>query len=315
MEHNSVLQTEAVDALITDPSGVYVDCTFGRGGHSGAILERLTPEGRLIALDRDPDAIRFGAARFAAEPRLTLVHSRFGALAEVPALVERAGQVSGVLFDLGVSSPQLDEPERGFSFQHDGPLDMRMDTTRGMSAADWLQQASEGEIADVLYHYGEERFARRMARALVAARREAPLTRTRQVADIIKQANPAWERDRHPATRAFQALRIQVNQELEEIRVALPQAVSLLRPGGRLAVISFHSLEDRMVKKFIALQIKGDEFPRDLPIPQRQLRPTLRGVGKAVRPGASEIAANPRARSAIMRVASRLEDAAGDPQR
>lgn len=302
--HTTVLLEEAVSALVADPDGFYVDGTFGRGGHSERILSRLSDSGRLMAIDKDPTAIRHAQARFADESRFEIRH---GSFSELQRFVEDAGmseQVSGILLDLGVSSPQLDDPDRGFSFLNDGPLDMRMDTSRGESAADWINRAGEEEIADVLFTYGEERFSRRMAKAIVSARQEAPITRTARLASIISEANPRWEKGKHPATRAFQGIRIHINRELEDIEQVLEQALNVLAVGGRLVVISFHSLEDRLVKRFIRKHVKGDEhLPPGIPVTQAMLRQRLKAEGKAVKASAAEIAANPRSRSAVMRVA------------
>ncbi|MBV1787081.1 16S rRNA (cytosine(1402)-N(4))-methyltransferase RsmH [Marinobacterium sp. D7] len=302
--HTTVLLEEAVSALVADPDGFYVDGTFGRGGHSERILSLLSDSGRLMAIDKDPTAIRHAQARFADEPRFDIRH---GSFSELQRFVEDAGmseRVSGILLDLGVSSPQLDDPDRGFSFLNDGPLDMRMDTSRGESAADWINRAGEEEIADVLFTYGEERFSRRMAKAIVSARQEAPITRTARLAAIISEANPRWEKGKHPATRAFQGIRIHINRELEDIEQVLEQALSVLAVGGRLVVISFHSLEDRLVKRFIRKHVKGDEhLPPGIPVTQAMLRQRLKTEGKAVKASAAEVAANPRSRSAVMRVA------------
>jgi len=307
LSHSTVLLDEAVEALLTDPEGVYVDATFGRGGHSARILARLAAAGRLLAIDKDPEAIRFARERFAAEPRLQIEH---GSFAQLRRLVEQRGwlgQGSGVLLDLGVSSPQLDDPQRGFSFTHDGPLDMRMDPSRGESAADWINRASEQELADVIYRYGEERFSRRMARAIVAQREQAPITTTARLAGIIAAANPRWEKGKNPATRAFQAIRIHINRELEEVEQCLDQALEVLTPGGRLVVISFHSLEDRMVKRFIRRHVKGDEhLPAEVPVTDAMLQRRLKSAGKAVKAGQEELSRNPRARSAVMRTAIKL---------
>ncbi len=287
--------------------GTYVDATFGRGGHSRLILGALAADGRLIALDRDADAIAAGAAL--QDPRLLLRHARFGELGRVLEEVEQgAVQVAdGVLVDLGVSSPQIDEPERGFSFRADGPLDMRMDQTRGMTAAAWLAVAEEEEIREVVERYGEERFAKQIAKAIVAARSGRPLLRTRQLADLVGQAVRTREPGKDPATRTFQALRIFINQELEELSLMLPQAFEALRPGGRLAVISFHSLEDRAVKRFMQAHAQPDTLPSRLPIRAADLpQPRLRLVGRAQRAGAAEQSANPRSRSATLRVAEKL---------
>ena len=303
--HVTVLLDEAVTALAIRPEGVYVDTTFGRGGHSRAILARLGPKGHLIALDRDPAAVAVGETMN--DERFTLLHSPFSGLGEG---VRQQGfeEVDGVLFDLGVSSPQLDEAARGFSFRFDAPLDMRMDTSRGMTAAQWLNQATEKEIAQVVWDYGEERFARQVARAVVAARGETPLETTRQLATLVAGAVRTRERGQDPATRTFQAVRIFINRELEELEKALPQAVELLKPGGRLVVISFHSLEDRMTKRFMRSEAEGEQVPPEIPLTADELRPgRLSLVGKATRPGQAECTANPRARSAVMRVAQRTE--------
>lgn len=303
--HRTVLLQEAVTALITDPAGCYVDATFGRGGHSKAILERLEPSGRLLALDRDPEAIE-AAMELSDDPRFAVKQGEFGRLGDWVASQGWQGQVMGILLDLGVSSPQLDDARRGFSFSQDGPLDMRMDPASGESAADWLARAAEKDIADVLWRYGEERYSRRMARAIVAAREERALQRTGQLAEIVAAANPAWERGKHPATRAFQAIRIYLNRELEQLESALSQALDCLRVGGRLVVISFHSLEDRLVKRFIRQQARGEQLPRSVPVTDAQLQRTLKTLGKALKPGSAELEVNPRARSAVLRVAEKI---------
>ena len=303
--HISVLLAEAVDALAIRADGIYVDGTFGRGGHSRAVLERLGPAGRLIAFDRDPAAIAAGQALN--DSRLTLVHSAFSALDEELAQLGVA-TVDGVLLDLGVSSPQLDDGARGMSFRFDAPLDMRMDTSRGQTVADWLADASVGEITEVLRDYGEERFAHAIAKAIATARTGGVVATTGQLAAIVEKAVRTREPGQHPATRSFQALRIFINQEIEELTRVLPACVAHLRPGGRLAVISFHSLEDRIVKRFMRDESRPPVLPRRLPIRAADLpAPRLSLVGKAVRPGDIEVAANPRARSAVMRVAERTE--------
>jgi len=304
-QHQSVLLNEAVDALVTRADGFYVDGTFGRGGHSRAILERLSQDGRLLVVDKDPEAIAVARMLQSTDSRVSIHHGSFADITPLLAGSFGAQRVSGVLLDLGVSSPQLDDAARGFSFLKDGPLDMRMNTAQGQSAAQWLQSASEEEIADVIYQYGEERFSRRMARAIVKARAETPLVGTLQLAEIIKEANPAWEKHKHPATRAFQGIRIFINSELQDLQRALDVILELLDIGGRLVVISFHSLEDRMVKQFMQKQVRGDDFPPGLPVRQDQLSPRLKLVGKAVK-GSSGNDGNARARSAVMRVAEKL---------
>lgn len=304
--HRPVLLREVIEGLSLRSDGVYVDGTFGRGGHARAILQRLGPEGRLIAFDKDPDAVEAGKILAAEDARFAIGRGSFAMLEQQVASRNLAGKVDGILLDLGVSSPQLDEPVRGFSFTREGPLDMRMDPDSGISAADWLANASEQDIAEVLKTFGEERHARRIARAIVAARAQAPIRTTGRLAEIVARANPSHEKGKHPATRTFQAIRIFINRELEDLEACLPQAVNVLAPGGRLVVISFHSLEDRIVKRFMREQARGDVFPPGVPVTQDQLHPTLRLVGKAVYPGDAEVAANPRARSAVMRVAERL---------
>lgn len=304
--HRSVLLAEAIAALDIKPEGIYVDGTFGRGGHARAIMQRLGPQGRLLAIDKDPQAVAVAREAFAGDARFSIQRGTFAMLKEYVQACGWMGRIDGVLLDLGVSSPQLDDAERGFSFLRDGPLDMRMDPESGISAAQWLATASEQDIASVLYTYGEERYSRRIARAIVAARSEAPIAATGRLAAIVAAANPAWEKDKHPATRSFQAIRIFINRELDDLQACLPQAVEVLAPGGRLAVISFHSLEDRIVKRFIRDEARGDVFPPGLPVTQAQLRPRLRAVGKAIYAGDEEIKENPRARSAVLRVASRI---------
>lgn len=301
--HTSVLLTESVEALAIQPDGRYVDLTFGRGGHSRAILQQLSAEGRLLGFDRDPQAIRAGQQLVAEDARFELVRRPFSALAQVLAEKGWLGQVDGILADLGVSSPQLDDASRGFSFMRDGPLDMRMDPEQGLSAADWLLAASEAEIADVLWQYGEERQSRRIARAIKLQCQEAPITSTAQLAKLIEKTAPSRDWRKHAATRSFQAIRIAVNAEMTELDLLLPQSLTALKPGGRLAVISFHSLEDRKVKHFIRLQQQGPEQPRHLPI-VKPFSPQLKALGKVL-PPAEEIADNPRSRSAVLRVALR----------
>jgi 16S rRNA (cytosine1402-N4)-methyltransferase len=306
--HTTVLLHEAVEALVQDPDAFYIDGTFGRGGHSGLILEKLQAQGRVLAIDKDPEAISYAGERFADEPRFEIERGSFADMEQYVRARDLEGQVGGILLDLGVSSPQLDDASRGFSFLNEGPLDMRMNPDVGQSAAQWIATADEKELADVIFTYGEERFARRMARAIVAARQEVQITTTAQLAKIIAEANPAWEKGKHPATRAFQAIRIHINRELEDLERCLDQALDLLSIGGRLVVISFHSLEDRIVKRFIRKHVKGDEhLPRGIPVTQDMLRQRLKSAGKAVKASVAEVQHNPRARSAVMRVAVRIK--------
>jgi 16S rRNA (cytosine1402-N4)-methyltransferase len=298
--HTTVLLQEAVDALVVNKAGFYVDGTFGRGGHSALILERLSQDGRLLGIDKDLAAVTVAQQRFGEDLRFGIAHGSFAELAELIEVRGLIGKVDGVLLDLGVSSPQLDEAERGFSFQHDGPLDMRMDQTRGQSAADWVNSAPEDEMAWVLKEYGEE------ARAIVAQRLKIPFTRTGRLAEVIKEANPAWEKGKHPATRAFQAIRIQVNSELTDLNAVLEQALKVLKIGGRLVVISFHSLEDRLVKRFIRQQEQGDRVPIGMPIRDEQLNRRMRACTKAIKATDVEVEENLRSRSAIMRVAEKI---------
>ncbi len=308
--HQTVLLDEAVVSVLGARDGIYVDATFGRGGHSRHLLGKLQPDARLLGFDKDLQAIAVGEALATDDERFAIVHESFADILAVLNAQGLAGQVDGVLADLGVSSPQLDDAERGFSFQNDGPLDMRMDVTRGESAAEWLVNVAEDELARVLFEYGEERHSRRIARAIVRARAEKPITRTKELADIVAAAHPAWERHKHPATRSFQAIRIAINNELDDIRQFLRDALAVLKPGGRLAVISFHSLEDRLVKQFFQKEAKGDDFPPGLPVTMDMLKPRLRIIGKAIEPSAAEVDANPRSRSARLRVAEKLEVAA-----
>jgi 16S rRNA (cytosine1402-N4)-methyltransferase len=304
--HTPVLLAEVLAGLAIRADGRYCDATFGRGGHTAAILEALGPDGRVVAIDRDADAIRAGRERFGGEPRLVLTRGSFAQLQELLRAAGVEGELQGVLLDLGVSSPQLDEAERGFSFMQDGPLDMRMDRDDGQTAAQWLARASEREISDTLQRLGEERYARRIARAIVAARAAAPIERTAQLAGVIAAAVPSREPGKHPATRSFQAIRMRVNAELESLEAALPQAVRLLAPGGRLCLVSFHSLEDRMVKRFIDREVRGDPHYAGLPEIPPHARPRLRKIGGATRATEAEVERNPRARSAVLRVAERI---------
>jgi 16S rRNA (cytosine1402-N4)-methyltransferase len=298
--HVSVLLEESVAALAINPNGTYLDGTFGRGGHSKAILNVLSSKGRLIAVDKDP-AAEASAKSFADDSRFEFMA---GSFADLPTSVSD-GALDGILLDLGVSSPQLDSADRGFGFRDDGPLDMRMDTRSGVTAAEWIAVASEAQIAEVIKTYGEERFARRMASAIVKVRAETPISRTKQLASIVAEANPRWEPNKHPATRAFQAIRIYINRELEDLELALDPMVAKLAPRGRLVVISFHSLEDRIVKRFMRNQARGEQLPRRVPVIDSDTGKTLNLVGKAVKPSASEVERNPRSRSAIMRIAER----------
>jgi 16S rRNA (cytosine1402-N4)-methyltransferase len=308
--HRPVLFDEVLEALAIQPDGIYVDGTFGRGGHAGAILDRLGKKGRLLAIDKDPQAVAAAEDRFGADSRFEIKRGSFTQLGQ---LVQKsgwlqAGGVNGVLLDLGVSSPQLDDPERGFSFRQDGDLDMRMDPDAGQSAAEWLAKAEEYDIRKVLFEYGEERFAKRISRAVVKAREEEPIQTTSQLASLIRAAIPAksHEKGKDPATRSFQGIRIFINDELNDVKTCLPQALDVLKPGGRLVVISFHSLEDRIVKRFMRDEARGDYFPPDLPVPQSALTPSIKLIGKPIRASEQEVAKNPRARSAVLRVAERL---------
>lgn len=305
--HRPVLLPEAIDALSVVADGVYMDLTYGRGGHSAAIADRLGPQGRLIVMDRDPEAIAHAQHRFGGDPRVVIRRGAFGTCADVAAALGVTGKVNGVLVDLGVSSAQLDDPGRGFSFRRDGPLDMRMDPDTGESAAEWLALASERDIAHVLRVYGEERHARRIARTIVAERGEQPLTRTGQLQALIARVVPDRDPGRDPATRSFQAIRIHVNGELDEVGRLLDGVLDILAPGGRFVAIAFHSLEDRLVKRFIRRHARGDELPVDLPVPDSARRPRLRPLGAPVHPGDAEVASNPRARSAVMRAAEKLQ--------
>ncbi|AWB68748.1 16S rRNA (cytosine(1402)-N(4))-methyltransferase [Saccharobesus litoralis] len=305
--HISVLLQEAVDGLAIKPDGVYVDGTFGRGGHSRQVLKQLGDNGRLIAFDQDPTAIAFAGEHFA-DPRFQIVHSNFADMPSKLADMGLLGKVDGILLDLGVSSPQLDDAERGFSFLRDGPLDMRMDTSQGQSAAEWLRTAERDDIAYVLKEYGEERFARKIAAAIVYDRDDKPFKRTLDLAGLIERIIKKREPGKHPATRSFQAIRIQVNGELDAIKQALANSIDILAPGGRLSVISFHSLEDRIVKRFMAEQSKAKAVPRGLPVTDDELSKHIKfkTIGKAIKPSAQEIELNTRARSSVLRIAERL---------
>ena len=308
MEHRPVMLAEVLAQLAIKEDGIYVDCTFGRGGHSQGILSLLGSSGRLLAIDRDVEAVNSEVAQeLLKDKRFTLIHSRFSVLENVLMNAGLAGQIDGILFDLGVSSPQLDDPLRGFSFMQDGPLDMRMDNANDMTAALWLAHVDEKELAKVLFEYGEERFAKRIARAIVETRAEKPLTTTRELVKLIEEAIPIREKHKHPATRSFQAIRIEVNKELDELKAALQQSVRVLKQGGRLVVISFHSLEDRIVKQFIRAESGAKYDPGKLPVKEADItKGILAKRGKALKATGLEIAQNPRARSAVMRVAERV---------
>ncbi|WP_194756355.1 16S rRNA (cytosine(1402)-N(4))-methyltransferase RsmH [Aliidiomarina indica] len=306
-QHVPVLLAESIEALAIQPDQIYIDATFGRGGHSRAVLEKLGSAGKLFAFDRDPTAAK-AAQALADDPRFHFFHTPFSSLADIVEQHQLRGRVAGILFDLGVSSPQLDDAERGFSFMRDGPLDMRMNPEQGESAADWLAYADMDALCYVFRTYGEEKYAAPIARAIIAQRQHQPLTRTSQLAELIRKINPAREQQKHPATRVFQAIRIHVNRELDEVHEALAAAVDALKPGGRLAVISFHSLEDRIAKQFIREQSRRAQVPAGLPLTEDQIEDnrTLKPIGKAIKPSAAELQVNPRARSSVLRVAERL---------
>jgi 16S rRNA (cytosine1402-N4)-methyltransferase len=304
-QHTPVLLNEAIEGLITAEDGIYIDATFGRGSHSQAILNRLNANGRLIAFDKDPEAVAYAKQNFIKDKRFTIVHSSYALLTQALEELNMLGNINGILFDLGVSSPQLDNPDRGFSFTRDGKLDMRMDTSQGISAMEWIASVKEEALANVLWQYGEEKFSRRIARAIVTARDIKPITTTIELTEIIKSANPVKFGDKHPATRSFQAIRIFINEELSELEAGLAQALEALAIGGRLSVISFHSLEDRIVKQFIRKHEKGPEIPRGLPVKGLHFAARLRSMGKPVKPGLAEVNLNVRARSAILRIAEK----------
>lgn len=304
--HQSVLMEEVFDQLSIQANGVYVDATFGRGGHAKAILNSLGPEGRLIAIDKDPEAIAFAQQYFSHDQRFSIHHGSFSKLEIILSEQQLLGKINGILFDLGVSSPQLNQAERGFSFMRSGKLDMRMDFTTGIDAATWIAVVPEKELATVLYEYGEERFSRRIAKAIVEARKNEAITTTQQLAEIIAKAHPAWQEGKHPATRSFQAIRIAINHELDDLRLGLAQSLRALKIGGRLLVISFHSLEDRIVKHFMQQQERGNDLPAKLPVKHDSYLPKFKRLGRAIKPSLQEIAANPRARSAVLRVGEKI---------
>lgn len=305
--HVPVLKREALAALNIQPDGVYLDATLGRAGHASSIVDSLGSKGRLIALDRDPRAIELGHSVFAHDSRVKIIHGEFARMAALLAEFTEVEKVDGILMDLGVSSPQLDQSERGFSFMRDGELDMRMDTSRGESAAQWLARVEESDLVKVLFEFGEEKFARRIAKAIVLSREQERIETTLQLASIIEQNIPKKDKHKHPATRTFQAIRIHVNQELSQITEALPQAVSLLNQGGRLAIISFHSLEDRIVKRFIRKHSTPNLPPKNIPVTAEAYQTPLIAVGRAIKPSRDEVHQNPRSRSSVLRVAERTE--------
>jgi 16S rRNA (cytosine1402-N4)-methyltransferase len=306
-EHISVMLDESVDMLVTDKNGLYVDGTFGRGGHTRLVLERLEA-GRLLGFDKDPVAIRHGELLQQEDSRFSIVQDSFANMATHISDVFGVDKVDGVMMDLGVSSPQIDDAERGFSFMNDGPLDMRMNPDKGISAAQWVATVREKDMADVMYQYGEERFSRRIAKAICEYRSHTPILTTLQLSKIIAEANPAWEKGKNPATRAFQGIRIYINNELGDLEIGLEAAAQALKVGGRMVVISFHSLEDRMVKRFMKLQAKGPELPRHLPIRNAHLDIKFKAIGKAIKPSLSEVSENVRSRSAVLRVLERVSD-------
>ena len=305
-QHVTVLLQEAVDSLVIDADGFYIDGTFGRGGHSKAILDRLDPKGRLLVFDKDPDAILTAKKLQNLDARVEIFPGSFTRITEVVEERKLKGKISGILLDLGVSSPQLDDASRGFSFMNDGPLDMRMDSNTGITAAQWLASANEKNIAQIFKEYGEERYAKRIAKAIVEERQKHPITQTAQLAEIIKVAHPNWDKHKHPATKCFQAIRIFINRELEELKILLESVIELLAVGGRLVIISFHSLEDRLVKRFIQQQCSGDNFPVDLPITDDKLNRRMKKINKAVKASDEEVRNNPRSRSAVMRIAEKI---------
>lgn len=306
--HVTVLLDEALDGLSLKPDGIYIDATFGRGGHSRKLLSQLGPQGKLYAIDRDPTAIAVAKELELEDSRFTILPGPFSGLANYVEELGLTGEIDGVLMDLGVSSPQLDDAERGFSFMREGPLDMRMDPTSGRSVAQWLAQAEVDEISSVIKNFGEENWAVHIARAIVKDRVDTPFETTKQLADFIARVVPVKDKNKHPATRTFQAFRIYINSELEEVEQALLASIDVLKSGGRLSIISFHSLEDRIVKRFIRKQSKGDEVPFGIPMTEEQLNKsrTYKAIGKAIKPSKTEIEQNPRARSSVLRIAQRL---------
>jgi 16S rRNA (cytosine1402-N4)-methyltransferase len=305
-KHLPVLLTEVIENLVIKADGIYVDATFGRGGHATAILAQLGPKGRLLAIDKDPTAVAHAKTVLGHDKRFTIEHGSFADLERFLESQDCMGKVDGILFDLGVSSPQLDDAERGFSFMRDGKLDMRMNTEAGVDAASWLARVPEEELAKVLWEYGEERYSRRIARSIVAIRAEKPIATTKQLSEIVSAAIPRWQKGKHPATRSFLAIRIAINHELADLEQGLAQSLEALSVGGRVAVISFHSLEDRLVKRFVQQHERGNDFPPGLPVRYDMFNSRLKRLGRAIKPGTREIAFNPRARSAILRIAEKL---------
>jgi 16S rRNA (cytosine1402-N4)-methyltransferase len=306
-DHIPVLKREALEALNVFSGGVYVDATYGRGGHARAIAERMGGQGRLIALDRDPRAVELGRQMFKDDERVQIIHGEFAHIGDLVRELANVEKVDGILMDLGVSSPQINQAERGFSFMREGDLDMRMDPSQGESAADWLARVEESDLVKVLFEFGEEKFARRIARAIILAREESKLETTLQLAALVEQSIPKKDKHKHPATRTFQAIRLYVNQELSQVSEALPQAVSLLNEGGRLAVISFHSLEDRIVKRFIRGLATPNLPPKSIPVSEDAYLTPLKAIGRAIKPSREEVRENPRSRSSVLRIAERTD--------
>jgi len=305
-EHEPVLLAEAVNALAIQKEGIYIDGTFGRGGHSTAIVQQLARTGHLLVIDKDPDAIKAATELAVKYPQLLIEQGTFADIGQFVAVHHWAEKIDGILLDLGISSPQIDKAERGFSFMKEGPLDMRMDPSHGQNAADWINSAREEDLADVFWRYGEERFSRRIAKAIVSIRAKEPIMDTKQLADIVAKAHPKWDKHKHPATRCFQAIRIYINNELKDLERGLEESLKVLRTGGRLAVITFHSLEEQMVKRFIRHSTHGQEMPRDLPIQANFFSKKLKCLGKAVKPTLDEIKINPRSRSSKLWIMEKL---------
>ncbi|MCX7115610.1 MAG: 16S rRNA (cytosine(1402)-N(4))-methyltransferase RsmH [Gammaproteobacteria bacterium] len=304
--HEPVLLQEALTGLEIKPDGIYIDATFGRGGHAREILSRLSNKGRLLAIDQDLEAVNYAKTHFGTDERVWVRHGSFAQIQALATELGLQGRVDGILFDLGVSSPQLDNPERGFSFMRAGPLDMRMNTEAPMTAATFVNTAAEKTLVEVFQDYGEERFSRRIAKAIVLARQTQPIMQTQVLAEIVKAAHPRWEKHKHPATRVFQAIRIYINQELEDLKTGLKGALELLVCGGRMVVISFHSLEDRIVKQFMKKLTEGNAPPRGVPVRAAEIQVIFRSIGRAIKPTQEEMKRNVRARSAVMRVGEKL---------